>query len=208
MSDKFTYDPTEKKPLLLKGLPSKAIMIFAPTLVGSVLALPLVYFNIDGILASGITKLLPGFINASKLPAAMPLLSFTGLSFLLSYLSVLSVSARTDHKVPHPIQHPSDGDVSVEDRHMFLCKVRPFQNYLETAPESMASLALVSYALHKPFLAAALTSILIGGRVLYAKGYASGYPHKRELGFFLSFLPVVLFRGVIISHTVLSLLSE
>ena len=93
--------------------------------------------------------------------------------FTLLYISSWVMRAREKYDVQYPVMYD-------DSKPMFNCVQRAHQNAIEAAPMFLAALAPAALVLPLP---ASILSVLYSiGRLLYARGYATGDPEKRHQG--------------------------
>jgi len=102
-------------------------------------------------------------------------LVFVASIFLLQWMGFMVVKARKKHNVPYPAMY-SDKDP------MFNCVQRAHQNTLEAYPIFLVTMFLGG--LRFPVVGALAGVVWLVSRVVYAKGYYTGDPSKRNRGAF------------------------
>nr|KAJ3402118.1 Microsomal glutathione S-transferase 3 [Polyrhizophydium stewartii] len=107
---------------------------------------------------------------------------------LASALFVLSLGirvggARRKAEVPYPYLYADRAEAEKDPKkHLFNCAQRAHQNTLETYPIFLVLYTLA--ALQHPRYAAIAGAVWIAGRHVYASGYSTGDPAKRNRGAF------------------------
>jgi len=81
-------------------------------------------------------------------------------------------------------------------KHIFNCTQRGHQNTLEQTPGFL--ILLLTSAVEYPLIASISGAVWLAGRVVYANGYASGDPAKRNRGVF-GYLAFLVLLGCSIS---------
>jgi len=89
------------------------------------------------------------------------------------YLGFKVSKARTKYKVPYPTMYTNE-----PEKEVFNCVQRGHQNALETLPHFLA-LSLIGGLKH-PIITSIGGAVWCVGRLLYARGYATGDPEKRN----------------------------
>ncbi|OZJ04949.1 DNA-directed RNA polymerase II subunit rpb1 [Bifiguratus adelaidae] len=114
-----------------------------------------------------------------------PSYSPTGLASAVAvfYLGVRVAPARKAAGVPYPFLYATKEECEKDHKKMiFNCYQRAHQNTLETYPIFLVS--LFTGGLGYPVASAALGALWILGRLVYAFGYSTGQPAKRNRGAF------------------------
>jgi len=111
------------------------------------------------------------------LPEGYGYVVFTALSsvFVNMWMGMNVMKARKEHNVKYPTLYSKDNE-------KFNCVQRAHQNTLENYPQFL--LLLTVGGLQYPRVAAGAGALYLVGRIVYAKGYYTGDPEKRNYGAF------------------------
>ncbi|KAJ3270711.1 Microsomal glutathione S-transferase 3 [Terramyces sp. JEL0728] len=111
------------------------------------------------------------------------LLVLIGTVFTLLFLGFKVGGARRKAKVPYPLMYATADEAEKDKlKHVFNCVQRGHQNTLENIPGFLI-LLLVS-AIEYPLISAVSGAVYLASRVVYAGGYGTGEPGKRNRGAF------------------------
>jgi glutathione S-transferase len=104
-------------------------------------------------------------------------------SFVVAYLGFKVGAARKAANVPYPNLYASAEEAAKDKlKLIFNCTQRAHQNTLENYPTFLMLLALGSMS--RPQLSGIFGIIYLLGRLVYAAGYSTGVPQKRQRGAF------------------------
>ncbi|KAL2912215.1 hypothetical protein HK105_208283 [Polyrhizophydium stewartii] len=121
----------------------------------------------------------PDFIRDRSLPFAVGVAS----TMLLTALSARVGRARAEAGVPYPYMYAERHDAEKDSaKHIFNCTQRAHQNTLEWYPSFL--LLLLGASIEHPAAAAVAGAVWLASRWVFAEGYCTGDPAKRNRGVF------------------------
>ncbi|KAK7433648.1 hypothetical protein VKT23_020654 [Stygiomarasmius scandens] len=102
-------------------------------------------------------------------------------AWLLAYQTIVVDLARHKSGIKYPQLYAEKEEAEKSfDKKKFNCAQRAHQNTLEQLP--LIYVSTLAAGIKYPTFAAAACGIWVLSRVLYTRGYASGYPERRTLG--------------------------
>ncbi|KAG2178990.1 hypothetical protein INT43_001839 [Umbelopsis isabellina] len=104
-------------------------------------------------------------------------------SLMVTYLGIKVGGARKAAQIPYPYMYAEKSESEKDHKkNVFNCTQRAHQNTLEGYP--MFLTLLFTGGISAPVVSAAAGVVWILGKIVYAQGYSTGVPSKRQRGSF------------------------
>eukprot|EP01006_Ploeotia_vitrea_P038014 TRINITY_DN66192_c8_g5_i1.p1 TRINITY_DN66192_c8_g5~~TRINITY_DN66192_c8_g5_i1.p1 ORF type:complete len:213 (+),score=20.21 TRINITY_DN66192_c8_g5_i1:49-639(+) len=189
--------PGKGKPVAVPNLPPAPIFSAFFLAVGTGVGFLLNSIGFEGLLA--------GLVKEGSAGAWFGLMA-CALLVVNNWLGFITVKARNQYGVGHPLVYPNKEDLyngkggPDADRVSFICAVRGHENFHEGMAVFPLCLVALAFFANQPMTAAAFGLASAIGRVMYSYGYATGYPAARIPGFLLHAVPYQTSSGLLLLY--------